>query len=336
MQRREFHRLVAASFFASGINSTPLFAAAAPVQELRWNCRVVRFQPEPDLDSPPVITDITVQTDGDLLALVGDDHVVRLCSKQSGELLKKLHGHEDWVRCAEFSPDGSRLLSAGNDRVILEWDPSTGTLKREFGRQTGAVISMAFNRAGTKLATAGFHDKVTLYDVESSRVLGEYRAPDEDMRSVCFSPDGDLLAAAGRSGVIRIWETGSGAILRDIEAHKRRIHRIQFSDDARSIISCAEDRTVKVTPIDGEDSVTLPRRPCKVQSISLVGGNLIASAGSDNMIRLWNRTSQEEVGQLIGHRGTITSLAFDGNALYSGSYDTELRIWTLSSEAAIR
>ena len=305
-------------------------------QDLAWNCRVLKFEPEPEHDSPPVITDVAVQRDGELLAIVGDDHLVRLCSKKTGELIKKLHGHEDWVRCAQFSPDGTRLISAGNDRNVLEWNLTNGQLLRRFARQSDAVVAVAFDRTGDRLATAGFQNRVLVYNMADGQVIHDLECPDADMRSVAFSSDGQYLAAGGRSGTVRVWEAASGQMIRDLVIHRRRIHRVLFADHGETLISCADDRLVKLTPVNGGESIALPRRPCKVQTVTMVGPNLIASAGSDNLIRLWDRSTYEEIGKLVGHRGTVTTLAFDGEALYSGSYDTEVRIWTVNSETAKR
>ena len=59
----------------------------------------------------------------------------------------------------------------------------------------------------------------------------------------------------------------------------------------------------------------------------------IATGGSDNVVRLWDRETGQQVAQLSGHTGTIAALAFDGTRLYSGGFDTTVRIWQFESGA---
>jgi WD40 repeat protein len=70
-----------------------------------------------------------------------------------------------------------------------------------------------------------------------------------------------------------------------------------------------------------------------VLSMAVCGEQFIATGGSDNVIRVWNWQTQAEAEQLLGHTGSVASLAFDGTSrtIISGSYDTTVRVWRLPS-----
>lgn len=58
-------------------------------------------------------------------------------------------------------------------------------------------------------------------------------------------------------------------------------------------------------------------------------GQLIATAGTDHVVRIWDVDSGRELRALHGHTGNVYSVAFspDGRWLASGSRDRTARVW---------
>ena len=71
--------------------------------------------------------------------------------------------------------------------------------------------------------------------------------------------------------------------------------------------------------------------------LSIAHGNLLASAGSDKTIRLWDIKERSCIGTLSGHEGTIQQLAFapDGRQLASAGSDKTVRLWDVSQGQAM-
>ena len=76
----------------------------------------------------------------------------------------------------------------------------------------------------------------------------------------------------------------------------------RFSSDDAYVASSGEDRLIHVAPLVRGDGYSLPPRPAKVLSLAFYGPQQLATAGSDNQIRLWDVAIKEEIGCLRPHR----------------------------------
>ncbi|MEG4005324.1 AAA-like domain-containing protein [Microcoleus sp. Pol1C5] len=75
-----------------------------------------------------------------------------------------------------------------------------------------------------------------------------------------------------------------------------------------------------------------------VNSVALSpDGKTLASASSDNTIKLWHLESQKPIATLTGHSNSVNSVAFspDGKTLASASSDNTIKLWHLESQKPI-
>ena len=66
-------------------------------------------------------------------------------------------------------------------------------------------------------------------------------------------------------------------------------------------------------------------------------GTLLASAGGDSNIRLWNIATQEQIHAFTAHNSAVRSIDFgpDGTFLASASYDGTVRVWNLEKKRQV-
>ena len=186
IQRRQFLGSIVA--FTATTTLLPRYSMGAIVPgDLDWQCDVIETVPHNRTLRSPVVTDLSLQPTGDLLAIVGDDHYVCIYDTAKRQFTEHLDRHTDWVRTARFSPNGTRLATAGNDRTILVWNVDDWTLPAFSKRNPEAIIDLAFSRDGSRIATVGFESTLRLFDVATGDQLEQLYCPCPDNHAVAFS-----------------------------------------------------------------------------------------------------------------------------------------------------
>ena len=332
MERRQFIGATAAvwlgTMMPTAANGSPV---AMPV-DLNWRSDVIKTIAHNRAERMPVVTGVSMKMDGSELAIVGDDHYVGIYDMVSQTYTHEIDAHHDWVRSAVYSPNGKQLATAGNDRALRVW--RNGNYESAlFTRNHGdAIVKLAYSPDSTKLAVVGFEKTMRIYDAQTGRVIQKLACPCPDNHSVAFSVDGGMVAAAGRCGTVRVWDVGTGTLATQVKAHRRRIRSLQFTSDGQ-LVSVSDDQLVKVIdPKLGRVVSALPRQPSKLFAAKLLPGKKLATGGSDNQIRIWDLETQQEVGMLRGHTGTVSCLDSRNGMLVSGSYDTQVRLWQVPTE----
>jgi WD40 repeat protein/serine/threonine protein kinase len=246
---------------------------------------------------------VTFSPDGKLLASAGADHTVLVADALTGDALRTLKGHSGQVRSVVFSTDGTRIATASDDETVKTWSATTGEELRTFKGHTGAVYSVAFETGGNRLASASTDQTIRICDASTGELLqtingnDDLKLPGNVAYSGSVAMREGLLAACMNSGNATIWSADSGMPLRILSHGGRRLDGIR-------ILGVAFD------PKHGD----------------------LATAGSDQTIRLWDVSSignGRETRKLVGHTRQVTAVAFspNGNELISGSDDQTVKVW---------
>src|SRR5215470_11906835 len=67
-------------------------------------------------------------------------------------------------------------------------------------------------------------------------------------------------------------------------------------------------------------------------------GKILATAGFDNAVKLWDFATGKEIKTLSGHTGPVYSVAFspDGAVLASSGHDQTIKLWTLADGKMVK
>jgi WD40 repeat protein len=196
-----------------------------------------------------------------------------------------------------------------------------------------AVRSLSLASQRQLLAIGGFSDDVQIWDLSARTWKHQFKCECGDQRCVQFSPSGDKMLCGGRDGGIRVWDVETGELIVDEHLHKSRIFTAAFSGNGDMITSAGEDGHLIRFDLSTK-KVELDRvlAKTKLMSMCLINDQLVAVAGSDNSIRLYDMIVNKVIATLNGHFGTVAIMCPCGELLASGSFDTSVRIWDLEAE----
>ncbi|XP_039364175.1 WD repeat and SOCS box-containing protein 1 isoform X2 [Mauremys reevesii] len=153
-----------------------------------------------------------------LLATGLNNGRIKIWDVYTGNMMKVLRGHQNWVYGCAFSPDSSILCSVGASKAVFLWDMDKYSMIRKLEGHHNDVVACEFSPDGALLATASYDTRVYVWDPHIGVILMEFGhlfpaptpifaggANDRWVRSVSFSHDGLHIASLADDKMVRFW-----------------------------------------------------------------------------------------------------------------------------------
>lgn len=288
------------------------------------------FGAEHLLSNQPTST-ISAQDTGNLL-VSSRKNQIDVWSMATGQRVRTLAGHSQWITALAISPNGRTLASGSLDGTINLWDLPSGTLQATlFARH---VTTLAFSPDGSTLASGSrlintaapktFHP-LQLWNAATGELLTNLTLT-EPITAIAFSPDGQKLAAG--SNRTWVWDLPTQSLWYRVESGD--LNDLIFSADGRLLLTGSDG-------IGGEDGIKMwdARTGKLVRVLDSVASEFALSPDGSTLITVYGGNANFWRMQPFGFLGTLRGSTYsgltaefglNGTAIATGSSDG-VKLW---------
>jgi WD40 repeat protein len=290
---------------------------------------------------------VAVSPDGRTLASAGDGGVIHLWDLGSGKSLRTIDAKLGLVVSLAFRPDGA--LFAGGFGSIRGWNPATGEPVTPSVRvhpdvadlgggasETNSIDALCFSPDGKALISGAVDGTIRVSDPVSLKPMREpVKAHDGEVTSIAFHPDGRSLASSGHGkNGIRIWSWPDFKQLSPMTTVSG--NRVLFKPNGTLLVA-GGDGTIQQLDAQSLKSAgpDISAKQGRLWNAAIRGDGLLASAGDDGTIMLWNTLRSNSLSvNFPAHADDGIAFAPNGTLVTGGS-DGVIRSWDVARQSVV-
>ncbi|ORX86908.1 PFU-domain-containing protein [Anaeromyces robustus] len=210
----------------------------------------------------------------------GVDKTINVYEPGAIEPMYVLIGHDNTISSISSTPDGS-IISGSWDSTAKIWkDWSCQYTLKGHTLAIWAVLGLSNNMT----LTASADKSIKLW--ENDKCIHTFVGHSDCVRGLASISD-DKFVSCSNDGSLRIWDM-EGNCLNELYSHTAFVYCVKYNQATDEIISCGEDRTVKIWK-DNECKQTISHPAVSVWCVQAFPNGDIASGSSDNIIRVFTR-----------------------------------------------
>ncbi len=311
---------------------------------------------------------MTFSPDGKYIALGSAKLFAKVFNSETGKEINRFEDDKN-VQCdgcnmqVAISNSNKYLLTGTKKAGLILWDIEKGTKLKTFKDCTESLNYIKFS-SSDKYVLAINDQNILVFNTKTGNQVVEIKTEHLDIFEPYFSPDDKYIITPNKNNTAALWNISNASIEKVYKGYlnKDRTDGLNFSYNDWTDVSILKYLSAKsgitISPdgkymVKGNIDSTLIMIDISTGKIAkeFVGhskivycfdfnktGDILASAGGDNYIKLWNTKTGKEIMTLKGHKELIFDIKFssDGKYLVSGSWDSSIRIWDVASGKQIQ
>jgi len=227
----------------------------------------------------------------------------------------------DFPTCLCFA--GHLLLSGYEDGLICCWDIETGQFNFPMIGHTNRVNHMLASGNHQFVYSSANDCTVRKWDVLSGVCDNIFKFADP-ISVLRIKEDWNFMFTANWDKMVRVIDLDKSQVVKSFVASKETIKEMIVTDDTIVVAGC--EPIIRAYDFTSGKSKQFMGHRGWVYCL-LLHKNYLFSGGDDNMIRVWNIETSEQLETLSAHRNGVTSLVMCYNMLVTASFDHYVVTW---------
>lgn len=282
-------------------------------------------------ENSALVRDLAISSDGQILASSSqnDDKLI-IWDVSTGNILCNVSIYTEAVGLS-FIPDTQKLItnrfvglplddfSSEIEDNILIWDVSTCTSSVFFiGQQTGRILNITPSLKGEVVALENLEHDIVVWDVLANQPLftiSHEKHPlspngKESLRptKMALSLEGKRLAIGYEDGRILIWNLETQELDHELKFGSDRVRILVFGMNENILIS--NNVLWDLSQSQNNDFILTGHTEGVYGVAFSPDGNLLASAGQDTNVIVWDMATKQMLCLLEGHPNAVESVYF--------------------------
>jgi WD40 repeat protein len=221
--------------------------------------------------------------------------ILKVWNYQTGELLRTLEGHIEFVRYVKLLGEfvmGVSLSMGGYGNMLTVWDWQTGrclhTLKKQFDFGHVSLSDEFAVSASTQRGT------LNVWNWRTGKYWHSLEGHTTRVNGVKLS--GDFAVSASSDKTLRVWNWKTGKLLHSLEGHTDQVNSVKLSGDFA--VSASSDKTLRVWNWKtGKLLRSLEGHADQISGVKLSNEFAVSISPSDTM-KVWNWQTGDPVHTL--------------------------------------
>lgn len=265
----------------------------------------------------------------DVLATGGQDHVLRLSTREGDLAAFELSG---WVDAVAWSPSHPLLaVAAGRDVLTIRTEDAP-TRDEDVHRHDSTVTSLAWSPNGRRVA-AGSYGGVWFYEDGAADAVKHFSWKGAVL-ALAVAPNGKWIASGNQDNSVHVWRLWSGDDMQ-MSGYAGKILHLAFDDTSR-YLATGDIGDITLWDFSGRGPNGSTPKQLAGQTRHTSGlawhGRRIVSASADGSVYLWNPSrpgTKLEAEVTLNAEISCITWRPDGGAIFCGTSTGDVHLLTL-------